>query len=163
MIKTRCSQNSKKQRKLRSIKRYWQYYRLRLLRLKEHPHKIARGFAAGVFAGCFPFIGLQFVMAIIFALLIRGNKFTAILGTWISNPFTSVPLFLFNFQVGKLVLSLFINNSDLHFNWDSFAEVKDLGTEIIVTLLFGSLLVGLCFSSIAYYLIIDLLKKRKNP
>ncbi|WP_017292676.1 DUF2062 domain-containing protein [Geminocystis herdmanii] len=162
MIQTRCSQRVKKQKKSKTINRYWHYYRLRLLRLKEHPHKLARGFAAGVFAGCFPFIGLQFVMAIIFALIIRGNKFTAILGTWISNPFTYVPLFFFNFQVGKLILSFFLSNHDLDFSWDSLIELKDAGTEITVTLLFGSAMVGLCFSSIAYYLVINILKSKNS-
>ena len=157
MIKTRDNLSLKK-RKSRNISRYWHYYRLKLLRLKEHPHKLARGFAAGVFVGCFPFIGLQFVMAIILALIIRGNKFTAILGTWISNPFTYVPLFFFNFQVGKLILSFFVSNHDLDFNWDSLIELKNAGTEITVTILLGSGIVGLCFSSIAYYLVINMLK-----
>lgn len=163
MIQARYSPRVKKQKKSNNINRYWHYYRLKLLRLKEHPHKLARGFAAGVFAGCFPFIGLQFIMAIIFAFMIRGNKFTAILGTWISNPFTYVPLFFLNFQVGKLILSFFVSNNDLDFSWDSLTELKNAGTEITVTLLFGSMIVGLCFSSIAYYLIINILKnKSKN-
>lgn len=163
MIQTRCSQRLKKQKKSNNIHRYWHYYRLKLLRLKERPHRIARGFAVGVFVGCFPFIGLQFVMAIIFALIIRGNKFTAILGTWISNPFTYVPLFILNFKVGKLILSFFLNNHDLDFSWDSLIELKDAGTEITVTLLLGSAIVGLCFSSIAYYVVLNMLKnKEKN-
>ncbi|NCO75093.1 MAG: DUF2062 domain-containing protein [Cyanobacteria bacterium] len=154
--------NVKKRRKSLSIKRYWHYYKLRLLRLKENPHKIARGFAAGVFAGCFPLMGLQFVMAIIFAFILKGNKFTAIIGTWISNPFTYVPLFLFNFQVGKFCLSFFIDNHHIEFSWDSLKQISDLGTEITTTLLLGSFIVGLCFSFVAYYVILYLLKKWKK-
>ena len=151
---------SQQRKKSKTFQRYWQYYKWRLLRIKEHPHRIARGFAAGVFVGCFPFIGLQFVLSVVLAMIIRGNKFTAILGTWISNPFTYVPLFLFNFQVGKLILSFFLDNHDLDFQWDSISELQNLGTEITVTLLLGSAIVGLFLSSIAYYLIVDLLEKK---
>jgi hypothetical protein len=159
MIRNRCDQKLKKRRKSRSINRYWHYYRLRLLRLKEDPQKIARGFAAGVFAGCFPLIGLQFVMAIIFAFIVKGNKFMAVVGTWISNPFTYVPLFLFNFQVGKLIVNIFIPNNAMEFKWDSLKQISDLGAEITATLLLGSTIVGFCFCFIAYYLILQLLKK----
>jgi uncharacterized protein (DUF2062 family) len=162
MIKTRCNQNLKKRGKSPSIRRYLEYHKLRLLRLKEHPQKIARGFSAGVFAGCFPLLGLQFVMAIIFAFIIKGNKFTAIIGTWISNPFTYVPLFLFNFQVGKLIVDIFIPHNQMEFNWDSLKQISDLGTEITATLLLGSTIVALCSSFIAYHLILTLLNKGKN-
>lgn len=162
MIKTRCNYNKKKQKKSLSIQRYWHYYRLRLLRLKEHPQRIARGFAVGVFAGCFPLIGLQFIMAIIFAFIVKGNKFTAVIGTWVSNPFTSVPLFLFNFQIGKLIVNIFIPNNQMEFSWDSLKQISDLGAEITATLLLGSAIVGVFFSFIAYYLILNLLKKWKN-
>ncbi|MGI0482506.1 DUF2062 domain-containing protein [Geminocystis sp. CENA526] len=162
MTQTRYNQAVKKIKKPRNIGRYWHYYRLKLLRIKEHPHRIARGFASGVFAGCFPLIGLQFILAIMIALMVRGNKFTAILGTWISNPFTYVPLFFLNFQVGKLILSFFLNNHDLDFHWDSLTELKEVGSEITITILLGSFIVGLCFSSIAYYLVINIFKKNSK-
>ncbi|BAQ59609.1 hypothetical protein GM3708_14 [Geminocystis sp. NIES-3708] len=116
----------------------------------------------GVFAGCFPLIGLQFIMAIIFAFIVKGNKFTAVIGTWVSNPFTYVPLFLFNFQVGKLIVNIFIPNNQMEFSWDSLKQISDLGAEITATLLLGSAIIGVFFSFVAYYLILNLLKKWKN-
>lgn len=161
MIKTRCNYNKQK-RKKSSLQRYWHYYRLRLLRLKENPQKIARGFAVGVFVGCFPLIGLQFIMAIILAFIVKGNKFTAIIGTWISNPLTYVPLFLFNFKVGKLIVNIFIPDNQMEFNWDSLKQINDLGAQITITLLLGSSIVAIIFSFISYYLILNLLKKGKK-
>lgn len=46
----------------------------------------ARGLAAGVCCGCFPFFGLQTLLAAA--------------GTWISHPLTYVPLYWFNDQLG---------------------------------------------------------------
>ncbi|AFZ54165.1 Protein of unknown function DUF2062 [Cyanobacterium aponinum PCC 10605] len=145
-------------------KRYGKYYKWKLLRLREHPHKIARGFAVGVFSGCLPLMGLQFLISLLLAFIVRGNKFTALMGTWISNPFTYVPLFIFNFHVGKIILGFFISNQDLQFNWQSWREFAQMGTEITVTLLFGSVIVGIVFATIAYHFILRLLyhwKKNK--
>lgn len=153
----RVSQKYNQSKKKLSWKRLVKYYKWRLLRLREHPHAIARGFAVGIFAGCLPLMGLQFVISLLLAFMVRGNKFTAILGTWISNPFTYVPLFFFNFHVGKLILGFFRDNQNLAINWQSWRDFAQMGREITITLLFGSVIVGVIFGAIAYYLILRLL------
>ena len=67
----------------------------------------AKGLAIGVFSGCFPFFGFQTLIGIFFAKLAKGNIVLAAIGTWISNPFTYIPLYYFNYKVG----SIFLNNS----------------------------------------------------
>ncbi len=64
----------------------------------------ARGLAAGVFMGCFPFFGLQILLGVALASLVRGNHILAAAGTWISNPLTYVPLYWFNYQLGCALL-----------------------------------------------------------
>ena len=146
----------------KSWRRYWHYYKLRIIRLKEHPQRIARGFAAGVFAGCMPLMGLQFLLSFLLALLIRGNKVTALMGTWISNPFTYVPIFLLNFKIGKFIINLLSPELSLQMSFESGQKLTDLGQEITIAVLLGSIIVGLCSSFISYYIIIFLLKKWKR-
>ena len=67
----------------------------------------AKGLAIGVFSGCFPFFGFQTLMGVFFAKIAKGNIVLAAIGTWISNPFTYIPLYYFNYKVG----SIFLNNS----------------------------------------------------
>jgi hypothetical protein len=67
----------------------------------------AKGLAVGVFSGCFPFFGFQTLIGVFLAKLTKGNVYLAAIGTWISNPFTYVPLYYFNYRVG----SIFINTS----------------------------------------------------
>ena len=153
---------SRKKRRKKSWLRYWKYYKLKILRLKENPQKIARGFAAGVFAGCLPLMGLQFIVSFLLAILIRGNKLTALMGTWISNPFTYVPLFLLNFKVGKLIINLLIHDYTVEFSFDSGQKFTDLGQEIMIAISLGSIIVALCSSLIAYQVILFLLKKWKK-
>lgn len=75
-----------------------------LWRQEGSPGQRTRGLAAGVFIGCFPFFGLQTVLGIALASLVRGNHLLAAAGTWISNPFTSLPLYYLNYHVGSVLL-----------------------------------------------------------
>ena len=67
----------------------------------------AKGLAIGVFSGCFPFFGFQTLIGVFFAKLAKGNVLFAAIGTWISNPFTYIPLYYLNYKVG----SIFFNTS----------------------------------------------------
>ena len=62
----------------------------------------AKGAALGVFSGCFPFFGFQTLLGVFLAKLAKGNIFLAVIGTWISNPLTYIPLYYFNYQVGSI-------------------------------------------------------------
>lgn len=60
----------------------------RIRRLPDPSHRIARGIAAGVFVCFTPFFGLHIVMAMLIALVIRGNLIAAVLATFVGNPLT---------------------------------------------------------------------------
>ncbi len=75
-----------------------------LLSQEGSPGQRCRGFAVGVFAGCYPFFGFQTIIAVVLASLVRGNRILAAAATWVSNPFTYAPLFLLNYMVGKWLL-----------------------------------------------------------
>jgi hypothetical protein len=104
----------------------------------------ARGLAAGIFCGCFPFFGLQTLLGVALASLVRGNHLLAAAGTWVSNPFTYVPLFWFNYQLGSWLLGP-ANG------WPGVAalraeSLRQLGWAVASRLLLGSALVGVAAS-----------------
>jgi uncharacterized protein len=148
----------KNQSKINIFQRYWRYFYLRLLRLRGNPEAIARGLAMGVFTGCFPFFGLQTLLAILLAIVFKGNKIAAAAATWISNPLTSVPIFAFNFHIGTLI----IGGRDFAFDqldFKSVSKVIDLGANFAITLLLGSLIVGSIASFCTYIISLRLIKK----
>ncbi len=101
----------------------------------------AKGIAVGVFSGCFPFFGFQTIIGIFLAQLIKGNLVLAAIGTWISNPLTYVPLYLFNLKVGSFFIK---NNVDNILNKELFG--KDLWSQgwlFTIRLIIGSTLVGI--------------------
>ena len=99
----------------------------------------ARGLAAGVFCGCYPFFGLQIVLSVGVATVVRGNHLLAAAGTLVSNPLTYVPLYWFNFLVGSQLLGP-VAGADL--DDVNRSNLWDQGWDVLQRLLLGSTLVG---------------------
>ncbi|RMG14101.1 MAG: DUF2062 domain-containing protein [Cyanobacteria bacterium J055] len=128
------------------IGRYWY---CRLVRMTDSPERLARGFAVGIFSGFFPFLGAQIIVALLLAIPFRGNKLVAALGTWISNPLTYLPLYLFNFKVGCLVLGSMPDFSpDGLSSADALLALKE---EFLSALLVGCAVSGLVAGTVGYF------------
>jgi hypothetical protein len=120
----------------------------------------AKGLAIGVFSGCFPFFGFQTLLGVFFAKLAKGNIVLAAIGTWISNPFTYIPLYYFNYKVG----SIFIRNST-NITIDRSLGINDLweqGSIFSIKLLLGSSVVGLSLACITGVIVLWLYKINKK-
>jgi hypothetical protein len=83
-----------------------QYVRLRLTRLNDEPHRIARGVFAGVFVSFTPFFGIHFIFAALIAWLIRGNILAALLATFVGNPLTTPFIALTSVEFGRRLLGI---------------------------------------------------------
>jgi uncharacterized protein len=131
---------------------------LKLLRLQDKPEVVAKGLAVGVFTGCFPFFGMQSLLAFLLATIVRGSKVAALAATWISNPLTSVPLYIFNYKIGKLLLGT-EDTALPPLNIESFAAFKELGSIFAITLLTGSFVVGMIAGVITYFYALVILER----
>lgn len=157
------SNRSSKRARLRQkpwFRRRFRLVYLKLLRLRGKPKVIAKGLAAGVFAGCFPFLGLQSLLGIFFATIFQGSKVAAIAATWISNPLTYVPMFVFNYKIGKLLLGT--EETVLSLDLNSFTAFKELGPTFAITLLTGCLVVGSILAFITYFYSLAILERLKT-
>lgn len=74
------------------FKRWLKLHYYKVVRIDDPPDRIARGVAIGVFMGIFPTFGLGIIVAIIFAYILKANRASAVLGSFIMNPFT-IPIF----------------------------------------------------------------------
>ncbi|WP_121970708.1 DUF2062 domain-containing protein [Leptolyngbya sp. BC1307] len=131
-------------------KRLLRYLYIRFLRMEGSPEAIARGVAAGMFAGAFPLLGFQTLIGIAIAVLVRGNKMMAAAGTWISNPFTYLPLFALNFHIGCWLLRL-PTVDVLPTSPADPREWMNLGMSVTAALMVGSFVVGIIASILGYY------------
>ena len=69
------------------------------------PNAIALGFACGSMVSFTPLLGLHFILAIVFAYLIRGNLIAALLGTIVGNPITFPFIWGMIYKVGAFFTS----------------------------------------------------------
>ncbi|QEY32825.1 DUF2062 domain-containing protein [Synechococcus sp. RSCCF101] len=135
-------------RPLRQVRRFTTW----LWRQEGTPGQRARGLAVGVFSGCFPFFGLQTLIGIALASLVRGNHLLAAAGTWISNPFTYLPLYWFNYRLGCWLLGPGAGGLDLatlRSGGLAEADLWEQGWSFSSRLLLGSSLVGLAAAAAA--------------
>ena len=128
-------------RRVPSLKRSFRYIYLRFVRLRGSPEAVARGMALGVFIGMTPTVGIQIPLALFLAMLLKENQIAAQIGVWVSNPLTTIPLYTFNFQLGKYIIG---GNDFKPPNFSSIHEIINLGKELLLPLAIGSL-----FSAVA--------------
>ena len=65
-------------------------------------YAIASGVACGAMVSFTPLLGLHFLLAIMFAFLIRGNLIAALTGTFVGNPITFPFIWGLIYNVGAL-------------------------------------------------------------
>lgn len=120
---------------------------VRFLRLQGAPDEVAKGMAIGIFVGMTPTLGLQMLIAIFFAMLLKQNKIAAALGVWVTNPVTAAPIYALQYESGRRLLQM----PPLQFPEAlTFEAMKALGWDLMVPLLFGSLIFAVSCSIIAY-------------
>ncbi len=81
-----------------------EYVGHRLKRLPDTPHRIALGFACGVFVSFTPIFGFHFVLAALFAWITRGNILAALMGTFVGNPLTFPLIATVSLETGRFIL-----------------------------------------------------------
>jgi uncharacterized protein len=62
---------------------------------------LAMGLAIGWFFGLLPVFGLQIALALVFGLVFRGHFPKAVLGTFITNPFTTPAILVGQYGLGQ--------------------------------------------------------------
>ncbi|NNL66801.1 MAG: DUF2062 domain-containing protein [Myxococcales bacterium] len=137
----------------------------RLVRLRGSPEAIAGGVAIGVLVAFTPTIGFQTLLVLALATLMRANRPASIVPTWISNPVTAVPIYLFTYYVGSFLwpgpetetVANALREASRELETLGFLALRrqlgvfvDLGFDVFVPMMIGGLLVGGVAAAIAY-------------
>jgi uncharacterized protein len=120
----------------RGWRRAVEYLAHRVRRLPDSPHRIALGFACGVFACFTPFFGLHFLLAAALAWAVRGNLIASLIGTGVGNPLTFPFIAALALGLGREILGYGASGSDAAKVSDAFAQAFVVIREA-VTSLFG--------------------------
>jgi uncharacterized protein (DUF2062 family) len=132
------------------------------LKINDSSHSIALGIALGLFIGMTPTVGFQMLIAGIVATLFNANRIAAIAMVYITNPFSIIPIYSFNYYIGKIVLGL--NKTPYYKIFiKDFAQAQGViekaeillkqGWKIQAPLWIGSIIMGILVSLPAYILV----------
>lgn len=138
----------------------------RILHVEDTPHRIALGAAAGIFIAWTPTWGLQMVLAIALAALIRGNKAAAVPMVWITNPVSNPAIYGFSYFVGHFLMTgswkidpeikrqftILMNEMMKLDIWDRtfWSRLGEMTLKIGLEIWVGSCVVGLILAFITY-------------
>jgi uncharacterized protein (DUF2062 family) len=86
------------------IKRVPLLFLRRLLALEDTPKRVALGLSVGVFLAFSPFMGLQTFLGLIVAFLFGLNRMAVLMGVFLNNPWTLVPIYAAGVYLGGLVV-----------------------------------------------------------
>lgn len=141
--------------------RQLKFYYLRFIRLKGEPEELALGMCLGVFTGMMPIMPFQIALAVTLALLLKGSKVTAAIGTWISNPLNWYLIYLYDYKLGAWLLgvpekkALFNNIMQAIQGGQGFlviaGKILEAGSAFAGAFLLGGFILGLLAAPAAYF------------
>lgn len=162
-VKSRMPRNRRS-----GTRRLPRYLYLRFIRLRGDPHELALGMALGIFAGSMPILPLQTAMAVLLALIFRGSKIAAALGTWISNPLNWYFLYLYSYKIGAGILQIdrtngvfasvmaSVNNQED--GWIIAGKIVDAGGHMVTAFLLGGLVLGSIAALPSYFIFLKIFR-----
>ena len=83
------------------------FVKLHILHSNDSTHRIALGAAVGFFVAWTPALGLHILLVLGLSILLKANKFVALVCVWVCNPFTFVPIYYVNYLLGRMLMRSF--------------------------------------------------------
>jgi uncharacterized protein len=91
---------------------------------EDRPWRVALALSVGVFISFTPFYGLQTILALVVATLLRLNRVVTVTGTWMNLPWFAPFIYAGAIKLGTVLLP------DLH-GWSGMSVALLLGTTIL--------------------------------
>jgi uncharacterized protein (DUF2062 family) len=140
-----------------------------LLHLDDPPPRIALALAVGVFIGCTPFWGLQTLLSLVVAVVLRLNRAATVTGTWLNLPWIAPFVYGAALKVGTLVvpdprgmrdawLQYFLEHPG-SFGWEEYLA---LFRELSLAVLVGTAVVGGTAALATYWIALVLISARRR-
>lgn len=124
-----------------------------ILQINDTPHHIAMSFAFGVFWGMSPLLGIHTLCAFFTAWLLRLNRFVAVVGVFITNPWTFVPIYSFSLLVGAKLTGTKQILPEIDWNNVTFVDLMDKLSHLLMPFIIGSFAVGTVSAVLSYFII----------
>ena len=128
-----------------------------MLREKASPEFIARGWAIGMFYGCAIPFGFQLVLSIPTAIILKGSKIGATVGTFVTNHFSIFIIYPVQCWIGNRLLGGDLSYGAISHalrevvreqSWDALVRI---GEELVAAFFVGGFLFAAIFTPLVYF------------
>ena len=139
------------------ISRQWQRLREKMLREQAAPEFIARGWAIGMFYGCAIPFGFQLILSIPTAIILKGSKIGATVGTFVTNHFSIFIIYPVQCWLGNRLLGGNLSYGAINHalrdlvkeqSWDALLQI---GEELVAAFFTGGLLFAAVLTPLTYF------------
>ena len=141
------------------LNRLMRFYYNKAVREKGTPEYVARGWAIGMFIGFAVPFGLQLLISIPLAFLLKGSKLGAAVGTLATNHFTIFIIYPFQCWLGGWLIGSPLSLTEISAQLDAVFRNRDyetlfcLGKNLIISFFTGGFLLAFITTPICYYLV----------
>lgn len=133
---------------------YFRFLKRKIVHDPLPPEDIAAGWALGMFIGCSVPFGLQLIISIPLAMMMRVSKLGATLATFVTNPVTIFVIYpAQTFIVNKILFDgslTFTRLMEMEWTWSA---VRRLGAEAMVSFFLGGFLFAIVMTPITYFVV----------
>jgi uncharacterized protein (DUF2062 family) len=100
-----------------------------------------------------PLLGLHTVLGLAAAFLFRLNKFATIVGVYVTNPWTIVPIYSFATWAGAWILGIDKIIPDINWNEITFSSFMNEIQPLLWPFVFGTTLCGFVSGLVGYIIV----------
>lgn len=137
----------------------WRRVYCKIVKQEGTPESLAMGAAIGLFIGFAMPMGGQMITAIPLAFLLKGNKALAVMGTMVTNPYTSTFIYPAQCWLGAIMTGNPLDIAEISDKFkDLFANphwsaLFELGEELLVPFFVGGGALAIATSIPTYYIV----------
>jgi uncharacterized protein (DUF2062 family) len=114
-----------------------------------------------VFIGMSPLIGLHTVLGLLVAFVFRLNKFVSIVGIYVTNPWTIVPIYSLGIWIGAKLLGMNHIIPDIDLAHLSMKELFHTMGPLLMPFLLGTTVLGSVSALLSYFIVYRTVKKNR--
>ena len=131
------------------LRRFFSYYKFKLARLPASSYAISAGFACGSMVSFTPLLGFHFILAVVFAYLLRANYIAALIGTIVGNPISFPFIWGLIYKVGAFIVDKPEDNLRPNIN---FEIIINQTYDIFITILVRGAVLAIPIWVITYFI-----------
>jgi uncharacterized protein len=123
---------------------------------------MASAFAVGIFIGMSPLLGLHTVLGLFAAWLLRLNRVVTLVGVFVTNPWTIVPIYSFGTWVGAKIIGMHKVIPVIDWTEITFLGFLKEFRPLLLPFIIGSTAVGLASAIVGYFIVYNAVKKYRG-